>query len=162
MAEYQLTRDEYESLEQRERTPRPWMLRILLRALFLSIIVTLLGLVVYFRQWLFAAVLLFFIAFVVFMERRFQPKEFQRDSFKSGLVRVDVLRDQIHLTAGPNQVQFVYAELECVFEYPRCFVIHQRSGFHARIPRNRLTTEEIATLTALQHTYPTIAKKMYT
>jgi hypothetical protein len=161
MAEYQLTRKEHDDLLGSVRPPRPWIVRILLRVLLLLTVASVFGLLFYFRQWLFAAGLLSFIAFYIYMQRRRDPATFQCDSFKSGLVRVDVLSDRIRFTAGPNNAGFAYADLRHVLEYQRCFVVSHPSGFWVRIPRDRLSQDEVSTLIGLQLTFPHLARKMY-
>jgi len=161
MAEYKLTRQEYEHLLDRPLIIRARWARYLWRALFVLITLGFFVLLVYVRQWLFAAFALLFIVFVIVMGRRFEPADFERDSFKAGRVEVEVLADMIRICAGVNQVQFAYAELADVLEYPRAFVICHRSGMQVRIPRGPLSETETSTLVGLQNVIPKIARRMY-
>jgi hypothetical protein len=161
MAEYQLTRHEYEQLVDRRPVARAWWVKYLSWVLLVLITLALFMLLAYLRQWLFGAFVLLFIVFIVVMSRRFEPVDFARDSFKAGRVHLEVLPDAIRIRAGSNQVQFAYAELGDVLEYPRGFVILHRSGMQVRVPKGPLSEAEVSTLIGLQHALPKIARKMY-
>ncbi len=161
MAEYQLTKQEYEQLLDHRLAARPLWVRYLANILFVLITLACFALVAYSRQWLFGAFVLVFIVFAAVMSRRLEPVDFARDPFKAGRVQVEVLPDAIRVRAGVNQVQFAYAELADVLEYPRGFVIHHRSGMQVRVPKGPLSEAEVSTLVGLQSVLPKIARKMY-
>src|SRR5437867_1394851 len=160
MAEYQLTKQQYEQLLDRPVAARPLWVGYLVRILFVLITLACFVLLAYLRQWLFGAFVMVFTIFVVVMSRRFEPADFARDPFKAGRVQVEVFPDAIRVHAGVNQVQFAYAELADILECPQGFVIHHRSGMQVRVPKGPLSEAEVSTLVGLQSVLPKIARKM--
>ena len=117
--------------------------------------------VVYFQQWLFALLVVAFIVFALRLGRRFDREAFERDIFKSGRVRVEVLAEVITFHAGTSSVALPYSELSHLLEYPRGFLLLHHSGIQLRVPRSALTESELAILVNLQRALPKIAMRMY-
>ncbi len=161
MAEYELTRQEYERLCQRGPVVRIWWAKLLIRLLIALAALVFFALILYFHQWLFAALVLMFVVFVFVMERRYNRVDFHSDCFQAGRVQVEILPEIIWIRSGVNEVRFSYAELAGVLEYPRCFLIHHNSGFQMRIPRDRLAENEISILAGIQNVLPKVGRRMY-
>lgn len=161
MAEYQLTKQEYERLFLKGDIVRSLWVKVLTRILLILVALACFALILYIRQWLAAALVVSFIVFVALMGRRYTRVGFGQDCFQAGRVQVEILPDMIRIRSGMNEVQFAYAALDGVLEYPRCFVIHHYSGFQVRVPRERLTESEVSQLVGLQSVLPTVARRMY-
>ena len=161
MAEYELTREQYEALTVRRGIVRTWWGKGLLRIFGSLLVLGIFTLIIYLRQWLFAALILAFVAFVIIQERRRDPLRFQHDTFQSGRIKFEVFPDHFRISSGLNLVQLEYSQLMCLLEYPRGFIIVDHSGFRATIPKEALSEAERSTLVALQASFPKIARRMY-
>jgi hypothetical protein len=161
MAEYELTREEYEALTVRRGIIRTRWAKGLLRIFWFLLLLGILALIIYFRQWLFGALILGFIAFMIIQERRRDPLGFQHDTFRSGRIKFEVFPDHFRISSGLNIVQFEYSQLMFLLEYPRGFIIAHHSGFRATIPKEALSEAERSTLLALKASFPKIARRMY-
>jgi len=162
VGEYQLSHAEYEALGKQRRR-RPWPLRSLRIALALVALSAVVGVLVYFDQWLFALLLLGFLFFSLWYAPRYLENDFfENDEFKSGAVEFSVAPDFIRLQSGDSVVQLPYEKLKTLWEYEDHFVLYHYCGITAKIPKSALSAEELETLQAKQSELPRIARRMYT
>lgn len=162
MGEYQLSHEEYEALGRPKRRRR-WPIRTLRIALALAAPGAVVGVLVYFSQWLFALLVLGFLFFALWYAPRYLERDFfENDEFKSGSVAIYVAPDHVRLQSGDSVLQFPYVKLKTLWEYEDHFALYHYCGVTAKIPKSALSPTELETLQAKQSELPNVARRMYT